>query len=274
MEDNNIIPEALPELNTAPEAPEAVEAAAEPAAAPFPAEAGIPVAPPFPAEAGIPVAPYPAEAGVPVAPYPVEAGIPVAPYPPEGADTTLPPLTPEGYAPPPQVIPPYQVTYQPPVYQTQVPYEAPKKKKKLFKRWWFWVIVLIAGALIVINSGGSSSGSSSGSSYIPTVSPYVRMVKEAKNSNYGITYGKAFDYFFSNTDWSSFTASTGEVVVEFEGRFTYDGSPATAKIQFVLDVAGGTFSAYHLSINGVAQNKLMMATLIKKAFETAYQYYY
>lgn len=153
--------------------------------------------------------------------------------------------------------------------------EAPKKKK-FFKRWWFWLIVIVIGAFVFIAGSGSSdsSSSSSDSYYVPTISPYVSMVKDATNSNYGITYGKAFNYFFSNPDWSSFTATTGEIVVEFEGKFTYDNSPATAKIQFVLDLAGGTFSAYHLSINGVAQNKLMLATLINKVFETAYQHYY
>lgn len=155
--------------------------------------------------------------------------------------------------------------------------EAPKKKKKkFFKRWWFWLIVIIIGAFVFVSGSdsSSSSSSSSGSYYVPTISPYVSMVKDATNSNYGITYGKAFNYFFSNPDWSSFTATTGEIVVEFEGKFTYDNSPATAKIQFVLDLAGGTFSVYHLSINGVSQSKLVLATLINKVFETAYQHYY
>ena len=104
--------------------------------------------------------------------------------------------------------------------------------------------------------------------YVPPVSPYVTMVKEATHSSYGITYGKAFDSFFADPEWSYFKADSGEDVVEFTGEFSYSGSPATAKIQFVLDLSGGTFTAYHLSIDGVAQNKLMLSAMIQKVFES------
>lgn len=104
--------------------------------------------------------------------------------------------------------------------------------------------------------------------YVPPVSPYVTMVKDATNSNYGITYEKAFNAFFANPEWSYFKATSGEHVVEFEGEFSYDNAPATATIQFVVDVDEGTFSAYHLSINGVDQSRLMLATLIQKVFES------
>ena len=94
------------------------------------------------------------------------------------------------------------------------------------------------------------------------------MVKEATNSNYGITYGAAFDNFFSDPEWSHFTSTDGKEVVEFEGGFTYSGSPAKAKFQFVVNESEGTMQVYHLSINGEAQNKLMIATFVKKVFES------
>lgn len=65
-----------------------------------------------------------------------------------------------------------------------------------------------------------------------------------------------------------FKASTGEHVVEFEGGFYYDNKPATATIQFIVDMSEGTIQVYHLSINGQAQNKLMLAALVKKVFES------
>ena len=94
------------------------------------------------------------------------------------------------------------------------------------------------------------------------------MVKNAKNSSYGVTYGKAFDSFFSNTKWRYFESTEGLDVVEFQGKFYYDNSPATAKIQFIVNVSEGTFTVYHLSINDVDQSKLMLATLVNKVFES------
>ncbi len=171
---------------------------------------------------------------------------------------------PEGTPAP--VIMPEQTT-QPEQYSVE-----PPKKKKFYKRWWFWLIVIVVIGFIAIGSSDSSSGSggsgSSGGYYASTVSPYVKMVKNAKHSSYGITYGNAFGRFFSNTKWSHFTSTTGLHVVEFEGDFYYDNRPATAVIQFVVDVDGGTFTAQYLSINDVSQSKLMLATLINKAFES------
>ena len=148
------------------------------------------------------------------------------------------------------------------------------QKKSIFKKWWFWVavgVVALIGVIAIASGGSSGSGSgSSGGSYVPYVSPYVSMVKNATNSTYGIEYGDAFNRFFSSPKWSHFTSTEGLEVVEFEGGFYYDNAPATAKFQFVVDVSGGSFSVYHLSINGVSQNKLMMAAFVKKVFESYY----
>lgn len=131
------------------------------------------------------------------------------------------------------------------------------------------ILALVAILSVGLFACGSDDDDDYGSSYVaPVVSPYVSMVKNAKHSTYGITYGAAFNSFFSNPEWSYFKASTGEDVVEFEGRFSYSGSPATAKIQFVVDTSAGTFTAYHLSIDGEAQSKLMLATMIQKVFES------
>ena len=151
------------------------------------------------------------------------------------------------------------------------PVEAPKKS--LVKKWWFWAIigVVVVALIIAIAGGGSgSSGSSggSGSSYIPMESPYVSLVKTTVNSNYGISYGSAFNAFFSSPSWEYFKASSGEDVVEFEGIFSYDGNPAVATIQFVLDLDEGMLEVYHLSINDVAQSKLMLSALLEVVFES------
>jgi len=161
-----------------------------------------------------------------------------------------------------------------PVCGEGVVVEAPvQPKKSLFKKWWFWtaagalVLAIVIGVVAIASSG--SSGSSGGGSYY-TPNPYVELVKTATNSNYGITYGDAFDDFFSNPKWSHFEASTGEQVVEFEGGFSYADAPATALVQFVLDLDEGTLEVYYLEINGEAQNRLMLAALLEAVFESYY----
>ena len=148
---------------------------------------------------------------------------------------------------------------------------APQSKlKSLMKKWWFWVIAVAVVALIVVGVVAITDSGSSNGSYSSTVyeNPYVTLVKTTTNSTYGITYGRAFDSFFTNPHWEYFTATTGEHVVEFEGGFLYDGSPATATIQFVLDMDEGMLEVYHLSINGVGQNRLMLSAMIEKVFES------
>ena len=134
-----------------------------------------------------------------------------------------------------------------------------------------YCIIAIVG-FIASSDTGSSSGSGSGSSYGSSSytldSYYINMVKNAKNSTYGITYGSAFNRFFSSPGWDYFMSTSGQHVVEFEGGFYYSGSPTTAKIQFVLDLDSGTFTAYHLSFDGESQSRMMLSALIEKAFES------
>lgn len=161
-----------------------------------------------------------------------------------------------------------------PDYEPEPVFNMPTRP--IYKKWWFWVIiaavVFAALAVGIVLSDGSTGGSgSSGGGYsysAPSISPYVTTVKTAKNSKYGITYGAAFDRFFASPKWSYFKASTGEHVVEFTGIFSYSGERATAKIQFIVDTREGTLEVYHLSINGVAQSRLVLATLVQKVFES------
>lgn len=147
-------------------------------------------------------------------------------------------------------------------------------KKSLVKKWWFWAIIgaVVVALILILTSGtsssSSSSGSSSGSGMVSFENTYVTIVKTTVNSNYGISYGSAFNSFFSRPTWRYFEASTGEDVVEFEGGFYYDDMPATATIQFVVDLYEGTLEVYHLSINDVAQSRLMLATLLEVVFES------
>ena len=199
------------------------------------------------------------------------AETPVTPVPTE-TPTETPAETPEGTSEGAPEETPEETPAENPDTQSETPPPATPKKKKFFKKWWFWAIVavVLVSAIAIIGVVASDSGSSSsgGSYYVPVESPYVRMVKGATNSSYGITYGAAFENFFSDTSWDYFTSTDGQHVVEFEGDFYYDGSPATATVQFVLNISEGTFTVYHLSINDVSQSRFMLSALIQKVFES------
>ena len=113
--------------------------------------------------------------------------------------------------------------------------------------------------------------------------PHVTAVKNGTNSNYaGVTYGQAFDNFFGNPEWRYFKGTSegpdddgdGEPdyleenvdVVEFTGRCTYQDVEVQALIQF--EVGEDTFEATFLSLNEVPENRLILAALIDKAFES------
>lgn len=111
-------------------------------------------------------------------------------------------------------------------------------------------------------------------------------VKNGTNSNYpSITYGEAFENFFSYPTWKYFegiqegedtdgdgvldTESRNVEVVEFTGYCMYQDVEVKALIQFVLDNNAGTFEASYLSFNEVPQNKLILLARIEKAFESS-----
>lgn len=104
---------------------------------------------------------------------------------------------------------------------------------------------------------------------------HILGVKNANNSSYSeITYGEAFDSFFTSPKWQYYRGTdqdTGDEfgVVEFTGYCLYDDVKVKALIQFVISQDGKTFDAQYLSFNDVPQNLLTLGALIDKAFSTA-----
>ena len=111
-------------------------------------------------------------------------------------------------------------------------------------------------------------------------------VKGGTNSAYpGVTYGEAFEKFFSRPSWKYFVGTQegpdedgdgkpdytveNVDVVEFTGNCLYSDVEVTALIQFVLDNEAGTFQPVYLSFNEVPQNMLMLAGLMDTVFSEA-----
>ena len=70
--------------------------------------------------------------------------------------------------------------------------------------------------------------------------------------NPDVPVGKAFDQFFANGKWKSFTSTENETIVEFNGECTWYNSPANMKVQF--NVEGTSFLLRYVDINGVKMN--------------------
>lgn len=120
----------------------------------------------------------------------------------------------------------------------------------------------------------------------PSGTEQILGVKGGTNSTYsGVTYGEAFENFFSDPSWKYFVGTQdgpdedgdGEPdytvdnvdVVEFTGGCLYADVEVTALIQFVLDHEAGTFQPVYLSFNEVPQNMLMLRGLIDTVFTQA-----
>lgn len=97
---------------------------------------------------------------------------------------------------------------------------------------------------------------------------YIESVKNGHPEIYeNISYGQAFDSFFSAPEWKYFESTDGNDVVQFSGGCTYQGSEVTATIQFILDYEGGTFTTGAFDLNGVPQNEFMTYAIITNVFD-------
>lgn len=78
----------------------------------------------------------------------------------------------------------------------------------------------------------------------------IQLVKNGSmDSNPNVPIGKAFDHFFSNGKWTSFTTKNNEEIVEFNGRCLFLDVEVPMKIQFEI-LNKKRFSLVHMSIDG------------------------
>lgn len=101
-----------------------------------------------------------------------------------------------------------------------------------------------------------------------TLDEHVQGVKNGYPLAYpNITYGQAFDNFFSDPAWEYFEAESGEDVVEFTGGCVYQDTEVDARLQFIISEDGSTFEQGALSFNDVPQSDIITSALICRAFE-------
>ncbi len=93
----------------------------------------------------------------------------------------------------------------------------------------------------------------------------VKIVRKGTMTNYpNVPVGKAFDQFFSNGKWRSFTSTENQTIVEFMGNCTFNNKPAKMTVQFVVNPQNKTFMLKYASINDVPLNLLESAGVLDK----------
>ena len=123
----------------------------------------------------------------------------------------------------------------------------------------FFKTALIGLVLMVLFALSSCGGSND---------EQVMMVKAGKLSAYpNKTVGEAIDGFFANPSWSSGTSESGTEFVNAVGKITFMNKEVKAVLQFKIDKAKKTIEVSALEFNDIAQNKLMLTSLLSKVFE-------
>ena len=90
----------------------------------------------------------------------------------------------------------------------------------------------------------------------------VNVVRNGHFNDYpNISVGKAFDQFFVNDGWRSFT-SGGRRVVEFKGDCLWWNAQSTVEMQFIL--TDNKFEVTHMQINEVPMDNEIISGLIYK----------
>lgn len=140
----------------------------------------------------------------------------------------------------------------------------PPKKNKTLKAVIGVFLVIVVGLVIGVIASESDSG---------YVSEDVLSVKngyfEAYPSDQGYTdIGTAFDGYFADTSWESFTSEEGMEIVQFDGEFMYYDDETDCSLQFET-YEDGTFEIYAVEYNGIPQNKLEIASLVEEVMENS-----
>ncbi|MDY3973600.1 hypothetical protein [uncultured Veillonella sp.] len=96
---------------------------------------------------------------------------------------------------------------------------------------------------------------------------YVDIVREGNfYSHPNIKIGKAFDQFFEDSKWKSFTSDDGRKVVEFTGKCLVLNQKSKVKIQFIVK-KDETFEVNYADINGEPMLEIVYSALIDKVMD-------
>ena len=84
----------------------------------------------------------------------------------------------------------------------------------------------------------------------------------------GVTVGEMVDGFMGNPSWDSGVDEKNITFVNIGGDITYDGKPVRAVVQFIVNDRDQSFEYQAFEINGIAQNNLTAASLMRMMCES------
>lgn len=135
------------------------------------------------------------------------------------------------------------------------------KKQKIIRIIIACVCFLVAGILIIAGAVGGTSRTSDEDSL------YIDYVKTGSFESFpDITIEDAFNEFFSDPEWKSFTSEDGLNIVEFNGGCILGDEEANCCIQFNV-FEDGSFETYYADLGG---EQLTLNEDIVAMYETIY----
>lgn len=97
-------------------------------------------------------------------------------------------------------------------------------------------------------------------------SKYIYALKSAHAPAYpNVSFEDAFSKYYSDPQWKYYKSTTGNDVVSFTGKCTYDGKPATVELLYIRN-QDNTFQLAGGSLDGVEKNLLFMAQFAGQPF--------
>jgi hypothetical protein len=96
---------------------------------------------------------------------------------------------------------------------------------------------------------------------------YVEGVKNSTPSMYtNVTYGEAFESFFSSPEWRTTGEEDGYATVEFTGGFSYGGKDTEAEIEIAYHEGATIAFISSVAFDGVPQDDSAVYALINAVF--------
>lgn len=119
------------------------------------------------------------------------------------------------------------------------------------------ILAIIATVVLCVVGVGEAHIGKDQSSLMDKRVMYIREqpVADYEMKSYGTkTYGEALDDYCTNEKWDSFTAESGEQVVQFNGNAYYKGSEKEVIIQFLITGDCESYELSYFAFDGTACN--------------------
>lgn len=97
---------------------------------------------------------------------------------------------------------------------------------------------------------------------------YIDIVKNGTLNSYkSVTVGKAFEEFFTDTDWEYFSSDRYKDIVQFTGTYHINDKKYKTLIQFTVNKDKSEFEMNYCEVNGKSQNLFEWSSLLSNIYE-------